>query len=303
MKTKLLIITLLILTISVFSVSATLSLSCDPAELDLGDGSRCTVTVTGASVQSISELSFNIVLSNNLALAPLASNLQDVPDGYTATPSDENSYVSLVTPQQLNPTRLLSFLVIGESEGEGAVTLDNIVFNDYNFDPIPVTSVVSDSIIVLGSGSDASCLNIPQNAITCGGAAPESDTQSTLVGSAAACSLSTPCQYYCGSNYQLRGGVCVLANQNTCGDGVQAGTEQCDDGNNVNGDGCSSTCQIENNNNPQDDNIIINGAVTDNQKERHRELLQNIYDVVSGGSPVISKLSQIARILKGFYFP
>ena len=30
-----------------------------------------------------------------------------------------------------------------------------------------------------------------------------------------------------------------------CGDGVIEGTEQCDDGNTVNGDGCSSTCQVE----------------------------------------------------------
>lgn len=31
-----------------------------------------------------------------------------------------------------------------------------------------------------------------------------------------------------------------------CGDGIVAGLEQCDDGNNVNNDGCSSTCTIEN---------------------------------------------------------
>merc|ERR1712125_123142 len=31
-----------------------------------------------------------------------------------------------------------------------------------------------------------------------------------------------------------------------CGDGfVQEGVEQCDDGNNENGDGCSSSCQVE----------------------------------------------------------
>ena len=32
---------------------------------------------------------------------------------------------------------------------------------------------------------------------------------------------------------------------NVCGDGVVAGGEQCDDGNTINGDGCSSTCQNE----------------------------------------------------------
>ena len=30
-----------------------------------------------------------------------------------------------------------------------------------------------------------------------------------------------------------------------CGDGILAGNEQCDDGNNTSGDGCSATCQIE----------------------------------------------------------
>ena len=32
---------------------------------------------------------------------------------------------------------------------------------------------------------------------------------------------------------------------NVCGDGVVGGTEQCDDGNTLNGDGCSSSCEIE----------------------------------------------------------
>jgi cysteine-rich repeat protein len=41
---------------------------------------------------------------------------------------------------------------------------------------------------------------------------------------------------------------------NFCGDGiVEAGAgEECDDGNNANGDGCSSTCQIESQNQPPD---------------------------------------------------
>jgi len=30
-----------------------------------------------------------------------------------------------------------------------------------------------------------------------------------------------------------------------CGDGLQVGTEECDDGNNKDGDGCSSECKIE----------------------------------------------------------
>ena len=33
--------------------------------------------------------------------------------------------------------------------------------------------------------------------------------------------------------------------ETVCGDGLQAGEEGCDDGNGVDGDGCSSTCQVE----------------------------------------------------------
>src|SRR5262249_27278979 len=32
----------------------------------------------------------------------------------------------------------------------------------------------------------------------------------------------------------------------TCGNGTVEGTEECDDGNNTNGDGCSATCELEN---------------------------------------------------------
>ena len=32
---------------------------------------------------------------------------------------------------------------------------------------------------------------------------------------------------------------------NFCGDGVQRGGEQCDDGNQFNGDGCSANCVLE----------------------------------------------------------
>ncbi len=40
---------------------------------------------------------------------------------------------------------------------------------------------------------------------------------------------------------------CIIASSNSgsCGDGVVDDFEQCDDGNTVNGDGCSSTCQFE----------------------------------------------------------
>ena len=38
--------------------------------------------------------------------------------------------------------------------------------------------------------------------------------------------------------------------QGTCGDGIINGSETCDDGNTISGDGCSSTCQIETVNTP-----------------------------------------------------
>jgi fibro-slime domain-containing protein len=41
------------------------------------------------------------------------------------------------------------------------------------------------------------------------------------------------------------GGPCVKAPVNTCGDGIVAGNEECDDGNTTSNDGCSSTCAVE----------------------------------------------------------
>jgi|CZKU01.1.fsa_nt_gi fibro-slime domain-containing protein len=41
------------------------------------------------------------------------------------------------------------------------------------------------------------------------------------------------------------GGPCTKAPANTCGNGVVAGNELCDDGNTTSNDGCSSTCAVE----------------------------------------------------------
>ena len=47
------------------------------------------------------------------------------------------------------------------------------------------------------------------------------------------------------SNCELQGIKSKLACFEECGDGVVSGTEECDDGNNLNDDGCSQSCKFE----------------------------------------------------------
>ncbi len=49
----------------------------------------------------------------------------------------------------------------------------------------------------------------------------------------------------CAPGFQLNSNLC----QTVCGDNVTAGTEQCDDGNTLDGDGCNADCTTGNNNN------------------------------------------------------
>ena len=73
------------------------------------------------------------------------------------------------------------------------------------------------------------------------------------------CSADNFCSS-CNTGYILTSGLCLLCNQSCtcsgwvlpkvngtcstlCGDGYKVGTEQCDDGNTNDHDGCSSTCQ------------------------------------------------------------
>jgi LPXTG-motif cell wall-anchored protein len=51
------------------------------------------------------------------------------------------------------------------------------------------------------------------------------------------------CGIVCSAGKQCVSGSCQSVQ--TCGNGVKEGSEQCDDGNPNNGDGCSATCQIE----------------------------------------------------------
>ncbi|MCX6750789.1 MAG: DUF4215 domain-containing protein [Candidatus Pacearchaeota archaeon] len=65
------------------------------------------------------------------------------------------------------------------------------------------------------------------------------------------CKLTTVIGPYCGDNTCNGPETCSTCSQDCgtcaplCGNGKIEGTEQCDDGNKVNGDGCSSTCQTE----------------------------------------------------------
>lgn len=56
------------------------------------------------------------------------------------------------------------------------------------------------------------------------------------------CSSLTTC-LYCESGFYLSSSTACLLQ--VCGDGVIHGTEQCDDGNLIDGDGCSSACEVE----------------------------------------------------------
>jgi cysteine-rich repeat protein len=59
------------------------------------------------------------------------------------------------------------------------------------------------------------------------------------------CPSTTSICEICNSNgWYLSGIICV----SHCGDNILVGTEQCDDGNNVDGDGCNADCTIGNNN-------------------------------------------------------
>ncbi len=65
------------------------------------------------------------------------------------------------------------------------------------------------------------------------------DTSSHVCLPAAPAADGTACQLSGGAEGACNGGVCVKAG---CGNGVKDGSEQCDDGNQTNGDGCENDC-------------------------------------------------------------
>ena len=55
------------------------------------------------------------------------------------------------------------------------------------------------------------------------------------------------CGKVCGSGQSCTAGVCTTNTGAVCGNGIREAGEQCDDGNTTSLDGCSSTCQFEQN--------------------------------------------------------
>ena len=76
----------------------------------------------------------------------------------------------------------------------------------------------------------------------CGGACVNEQTDPNNCGA---------CGKVCGSGQSCTAGVCTSTTGAVCGNGIREAGEQCDDGNTTNLDGCSSTCQFE-----QDQRVI-----------------------------------------------
>lgn len=66
--------------------------------------------------------------------------------------------------------------------------------------------------------------------------------------------------------------VATIPNEPICGNGVKEKGEACDDGNNMNGDGCSATCQIE--------SCVNNREVCDGKDNNCDGMIDNVFETV-----------------------
>ncbi len=111
------------------------------------------------------------------------------------------------------------------------------------------------------------------------------------------CSSSVSQQNVQTCSYQCSNGACITQSS-VCGNGILETGEQCDDGNLVNGDGCSSSCVIEFNST----NGIVTNIWLDNEskldKFRQRNIKYLIVDV--GGIDSTGKFTATSADLNYF---
>jgi Collagen triple helix repeat (20 copies)/Stigma-specific protein, Stig1 len=86
---------------------------------------------------------------------------------------------------------------------------------------------------VCTSGVCAAC---PSGQTACGGMCVNEQSDSNNCGT---------CGNVCSTGQSCTAGACGTVTTAVCGNGIREAGEQCDDGNTVNLDGCSSTCQFE----------------------------------------------------------
>ncbi len=92
---------------------------------------------------------------------------------------------------------------------------------------------------------------LPANVPRCGDGfrtyPEECDDGNTADGDGCSSECKVEIGYQCtgGSYKSSASDTCSVFSQ--CGDGIVSGTEECDDGNVINGDGCSNTCAYEKN--------------------------------------------------------